>query len=354
MHRRLTTQDTTWFLDLNSARRLNLDPSYQRKSVWTRSDRQYFLDTIFNNYPSPAIFLHKELDDFGNATYHVIDGKQRLETILLFVDNKLPIRDDIGNVDLANKKWRDLAGTPELMRRLWDYQFTVEMIDNIEPAIVNDVFSRLNKNSRKLMPQEIRHSRFDGWFVSFAENESDRAIWKQLRVSTTARARRMQDVQFISELMALTERDEVSGFDQDDLDNLYAKYDDPTSEDFTLDIDAFAEKFSEILSYVEEMEKNSEIVSKFASSTAHIYSLWSWIVATETLPAPEESADAYREFMSAVSSWQKDEPLTEDAKKIQEHVKQYVENSRGASTDQKQRAERQKALSAALMDLIAQ
>ena len=59
MERRPTTQDLTWLIDLRRNNQLDTDPPYQRRSVWTRNDKQYFLDTIFRNYPSPAIFLHK-------------------------------------------------------------------------------------------------------------------------------------------------------------------------------------------------------------------------------------------------------------------------------------------------------
>lgn len=42
-----TVQDITWFIDLNENKRLDLEPPYQRRSVWTRKDRIFFLDTIF-------------------------------------------------------------------------------------------------------------------------------------------------------------------------------------------------------------------------------------------------------------------------------------------------------------------
>lgn len=36
--RRTTTQDITWFLDLFDSQKIDLDPPYQRRSVWTRKD----------------------------------------------------------------------------------------------------------------------------------------------------------------------------------------------------------------------------------------------------------------------------------------------------------------------------
>ena len=91
MKRRPTTQDISWFLDLKDNNQINLNPSYQRRSVWTRKDRIFFLDTIFNGYPCPAVFLHKTTNDAGKSTYHVVDGKQRLETIIMFAENRFGI-----------------------------------------------------------------------------------------------------------------------------------------------------------------------------------------------------------------------------------------------------------------------
>src|SRR5437867_3424020 len=104
MNRRLSPQDITWLLDLAKNDQLDLEPPYQRRSVWTRKDKQFFLDTIFRNYPSPAIFLHKSMTSEGKAVYHVVDGKQRLQTILDFVAGKVRIGDDFGDVRLAGKR----------------------------------------------------------------------------------------------------------------------------------------------------------------------------------------------------------------------------------------------------------
>jgi hypothetical protein len=76
-----------WFIDLYYNGQLDLDPPYQRRSVWTLKDRKFFLDTIFRNYPCPAVFLHKDIDGTSRKMmYHVVDGKQRIEIMLLSKD----------------------------------------------------------------------------------------------------------------------------------------------------------------------------------------------------------------------------------------------------------------------------
>ena len=54
MSRTLTTQDVSWFLDLKERDQLNLDPPYQRRSVWSPRDKRFFIDTILNNLSSSA------------------------------------------------------------------------------------------------------------------------------------------------------------------------------------------------------------------------------------------------------------------------------------------------------------
>ncbi|HYQ48098.1 MAG TPA: DUF262 domain-containing protein, partial [Thermodesulfovibrionales bacterium] len=54
---RIMKKNIAWFLDINREGQLDLNPPYQRRSVWTLKDRKFFLDSIFRNYPCPAVFL---------------------------------------------------------------------------------------------------------------------------------------------------------------------------------------------------------------------------------------------------------------------------------------------------------
>src|SRR5258708_1236183 len=63
---------------------LELNPVFQRDSVWTQRDRPKLIDSIMRNYPLPAIFLYRRQRD-GEIIYDVIDGKQRIESMLMFM-----------------------------------------------------------------------------------------------------------------------------------------------------------------------------------------------------------------------------------------------------------------------------
>src|SRR5688572_11318094 len=63
---------------------LNLSPGFQRDSVWNERDRQKLIESILRKYPIPAVFFRRRQED-GEICFDVIDGKQRIESILMFM-----------------------------------------------------------------------------------------------------------------------------------------------------------------------------------------------------------------------------------------------------------------------------
>lgn len=352
MARNIAPLDITWFLDLNSRGLLDLSPPYQRHSVWTPKERRYFLDTVFNGYPCPPLFLYKSLSDEGVATYHVVDGKQRLETVIAFANNKISLSDDMQDEELAGKKWKSID--VEQKKKFWNYQLAVEMLDSVNTAVVKEIFDRYNRTSKNLERQELRHAKYDGWLVTTAEEEAKKQEWRDLGIVTTANARRMKDVQFISELMLLLIKGEISGFDQDELDEYYAKYDSPSEIDPNFSEEDFIEKFERIKSWIFSLESHGNVVTLLGKSYTNFYSLWSLAALRfEDLPTAEEFSPRYQSFLEKVSTILKtdnlEELLSEDGPENSREALVYAQNARGANTELPQRKGRHEALSSLLV-----
>lgn len=341
MKRQPTTQQITWFLDLYRNNQLDLEPPYQRKSVWSSKDRKFFMDTIFRNYPAPPIFIHRTVNDQGYTKYHVVDGKQRLETILSFFENKISISPDFGDVNLNGKKFKDLI--PDYKRKFWDYTLVVDFIDSIDGNNIEEVFDRVNRNARNLLPQELRHARYNGWFINFVEEEADANFWWDFKISTRGRDKRMKNVQFVSELLMIILESKIVGFDQDHIDEIYAKYDDidemQESGDFKLE--EFTSKLTEIKDFLSEMENHNQTISKYAAgSNNNFYTLWAFIYLNNP-PNAVEFANAYEIFMEKVFNIK---AMQENGENIEENILTYSNNSKGAVTDLPQRNARLLAL----------
>lgn len=348
MTRALSTQDVTWFLDMHEKGQLDLEPPYQRRSVWSPRDRRYFIDTILNNYPAPPVFLHKTIDESGKSTYHVVDGKQRIQTIINFTRDKVRIPDDFGSPALQGKRWKDIGRASR--ETFWNYIIIVEMLPDASEANLRSTFERINRNSRKLSAQEMRHAKYDGWFSTTAETEADRQDWKDFGIATAARAKRMLDVQFVSELMQVVIKKSLFGFDQNTLDDIYADYEDLADvPDFSED--DFWASFQDAKDYVKACVQLESGLLGFLKIQMHFYSLWGYLL-TSPLNRPQASdfGPKYFRFLGDVASYNErpTEPSAADSAERQAYqraVAEYAANARGASTDIAQRTGRHNAIS---------
>lgn len=347
-------QDLSWFIDMRNGNKLELNPPYQRRSVWTTKDRKFFLDTIFNNYPCPAIYLQKQISDMGTV-FNVVDGKQRLQTVLDFYDNKLRMAQDFPDSNLANKKWKDIEKNPHYRNIFLNYRFSVEqLISDIDDDGWNAVFDRVNRNQKTLTDQELRHARYNGWFIHFVEDETDDDFWTKLKISSKSRTRRMKDVEFVSLLaLAILEHDFI-GFPQYKLDEYYAKYDFELSElkhddelespDTTISIEKiqnFKDDFYSTKARISELMKNDELQNVVSTKLfAYFYTLWT-LIAFEDLSSltNEVLTSKLIQFYSEVSKIRDIDQQVENA-----DIKEFYINSIGAATETDYRMKRHNAL----------
>lgn len=345
MKRQPTPQHITWFLDLWKNNQLVLDPPYQRKSVWTPKDRRFFIDSILRNYPTPPIFVHREISDTGFSTYNVVDGKQRLETIISFAEGKIAVDKTFFDVTIAGKKFKDLP--IEYKRKFWDYVLIVDFIDSIEGNNIEEVFDRVNRNSKNLLPQELRHAKYDGWFISEAESESEHQFWWDIKVSTKAKDKRMRNVQSISELLLIIIDNKIVGFNQDYLDAMYAKYDTPEETAPNFEEDKYIDCKEKIKGTLKEMDETNGSINKYCRLSNNLYTLWALVALNYSeLPDSKTLAERYKSFMEKVDQFnQGDIPEDFMPQADDKPYFDYYSNSKGASTDFPQREVRLNALS---------
>lgn len=81
----IQAETTAWsisqFASSAGREKLNLNPTYQRGDVWGPNDCRKLIESVLRGIPLPSIIILKR-DDRG---YEVVDGKQRLTTILKFI-----------------------------------------------------------------------------------------------------------------------------------------------------------------------------------------------------------------------------------------------------------------------------
>ncbi len=68
------------------------DAVYQRPYVWKKKEQQQFLKTLVSGFPlgNVAVAKHDDWDRRDGPWLEVVDGKQRLTTINLFITDEIP------------------------------------------------------------------------------------------------------------------------------------------------------------------------------------------------------------------------------------------------------------------------
>ena len=91
-------------------------PEVQRELVWTLSQKQLLIDSLFKDYDIPKIYF-RDIEDNGTTKYEVIDGQQRLNAIFDFLNNEYAMPSDADPAfgeDVANKYWNDLSSNIQI------------------------------------------------------------------------------------------------------------------------------------------------------------------------------------------------------------------------------------------------
>ncbi|MFI9767304.1 DUF262 domain-containing protein [Streptomyces sp. NPDC052415] len=287
-------QTAGWFLDLKSAGRLDLDPPYQRRSVWNLSFQQFFIDSLVRNYPAPTIFLQVDVYVDKPTIYRVIDGKQRLTSLFDFKDDTFTTPDSLDDIGLGGMYYSELP--KEVKLHILEYIFTVEQIKQASPGELNQAFDRLNRNVARLNKQELRHARFEGEFIRKVEQLAEHPFWAQVGLVTPARIRRMQDVEYVSELYIIS----ISGVQEgkDYLDEFYAGLDREIPNEQEAD-----SNFFEVQDYLKRLDGEYPLKPTRFSNVADFYSLWAAITQLNEksqLPSALEAAHRLEAFSSEV------------------------------------------------------
>src|SRR5690606_27449112 len=108
--------------------------------------------------------------------------------------------------------------------------------------------------------------------------------------------------QFISELMLVLLEEQVLGFDQDALNDLYAKYDDVEDLEKPLDQEVFRAAFDTARTTLVALdgEEDERVIQRAARALGNIYTLWSVLTLNANLPPAEVLRPRYAAFMALV------------------------------------------------------
>jgi len=226
----------------------NAQPNYQRRKVWDDIKKSSLIESLIMNIPIPPIFLYE-----GEVNrYEVMDGQQRLSSIVDFYENDFALS--------KMKFWTSLNGftykkLPATIQRGLDRAklSSVVLIDDSfssshmkDNDIRSHVFERLNTGGIKLNHQELRNCLYYGKLNDhLVELSSQQLFTRMLRIpphdprpdvlslalSENKLYRTMVDVHLVLRFFAFYESKNIRGSVKSILDNFMKNHRNPSVSD---------------------------------------------------------------------------------------------------------------------------
>jgi hypothetical protein len=174
-------------------------PHFQRDYVWKIEEASRFIESLILRLPVPSIFL---LRDKHTNRYIIVDGQQRLKTLMYFFQESFPD----GKIfklkkvvhELENKRYSNLSLSDQRELKNSIIHCVVIMDEENSDAPFH-LFERLNTTGTPLTNQEIRSALYFGRFNDLLANLSKNEHWKTL----VKKDNRLTDQEYILRLVAI-------------------------------------------------------------------------------------------------------------------------------------------------------
>lgn len=215
-------------LKWNDDKELELNPKFQRGPVWSSPARSYLIDSILQGYPIPKLLFRTKVDRTSRRTVRdVVDGQQRLRTIIDFTLNKFPLGSKASE-EYRGSRYEDLDD--DIQDRFLAYKLTCEQLINAGDEDVLEIFVRINSYTVPVNDAELRNAKFDNEFSSYVKSlirQVPRA-WEIGVLSNRERVR-MIDQSVIAEILGFYETGVLDGAEPD-ITRIYVRNKDLTAD----------------------------------------------------------------------------------------------------------------------------
>jgi len=139
--------------------KIDFFPVYQRYgNIWDISKKKLLIDTVLNGFDTPKFYFNYFIEsnnplNRNNKIYAVIDGKQRLQTILDFLSDKFALDKEFKytdnlNINISGLTYSEIAEIyPEVISKIYTYTLDIVFVSTDQEDMLEELFLRLNGGS---------------------------------------------------------------------------------------------------------------------------------------------------------------------------------------------------------------
>ena len=172
-------------------------PPYQRDFVWQPKNKTLFLESVFLGLPIPFMFFA----DCDNGKQEVIDGAQRMQTLVEFYNNQLQLSGLKKLTKLNGFYFKDLSDTQQ--RKFLNKALRIIILEEDTPtAARQDLFYRINTTGIRANDSEVRRGSYPGPFTDFIEKCSKDETFISLCPMSENRVKRHERFEFVLRFFA--------------------------------------------------------------------------------------------------------------------------------------------------------
>lgn len=209
---------------------LVIQPKYQRRRTgWPLTAKTALIDTIMNNFPLPPIYLRDFVNDEGKRHKEIIDGQQRISTIVEFYNNGFPLSKNIFDENFVGLTYNRLTESEQHM--IEDFEVSFISVKGASESDIISIFSRLNSFSLPLNTQEKRNSLYAGEMKTLIYEIAAEyhTFWVDFKILTPNQIARMADASLVSDIV-YTLMQGIKSASSPAVDKMYSKYDEDLPE----------------------------------------------------------------------------------------------------------------------------
>jgi uncharacterized protein with ParB-like and HNH nuclease domain len=150
-------------------------PDYQRQFVWKEKDKALFIESVLLGLPIPFMFFC----ECENGKYEIIDGAQRVQTLIGFIKDEIIIFGLHKLTSLNGFKFSGLSSMHQ--RRFLNKSLRIIVLDGTTQSdIRQDIFNRINASGVQINASEMRRGSYPGKFTDFIDKCCKDDLFKTL------------------------------------------------------------------------------------------------------------------------------------------------------------------------------